>query len=295
MLDQLAAGDLPVVIQGASGRMGRRHTELMKAYGTKVVAGVGRSHTGGAIAGVPIFVSCAEAVAQTGATVSVTLVPPLEVLGAVREAVEAGVGLIVTPTEGMPVHDALQACVLTHEKGVVWVGPSTPGVAVPGRMKLGFIPDAALAPGHLGIMSKSGTLAYESAFRLKSFGIGQSLWVGVGGDPVKGVRFADMLPAFAKDSGTKAILVVGEIGGTEEEDLAEAIIKTGFAKPIFVLLAGSSAPEGVTMGHAGAIVMGGRGSNKSKREALQNAGASVFPSLSELVEGIRNAMASHVG
>ena len=291
MLEQLPRGDLTVVIQGATGRIGRRHTEMMKAYGTRVVAGVGRSQTSGEIAGVPIFATCADAVARTGAQAAITLVSPLEVLAAVREAVAAGVKLIVSPTEGVPVHDALKACALTREAGVSWVGPSTPGLVVPGRMKLGFIPDATLAPGPIGVMSKSGTLSYESAFQLKSQGIGQSLWVGVGGDPVKGVRFADMLPTFAKDPATKAVLVVGEIGGTEEEELAEAVVAAGFAKPLFVLLAGSSAPEGITMGHAGAITLRGRGTVASKKRVLEAAGASVFLSMRELVEGIRHAMA----
>jgi succinyl-CoA synthetase alpha subunit len=172
------------------------------------------------------------------------------------------------------------------EHGASWIGPSTPGLAIPKRMKLGFIPDVSLVPGPLGVMSKSGTLSYETCFRLGSRGVGQSTWIGVGGDSVKGARFAELLPYFHHDADTRALLILGEIGGTEEEELAAAIERIGFAKPVFVLLAGASAPEGVTMGHAGALVQGGRGTVKSKTEALRGAGAAVFTRIEDLVNGV---------
>jgi succinyl-CoA synthetase alpha subunit len=275
-----------VLVQGATGRMGSRHTELMKRYGTNIVAGIAGASARRDTSDTPLFGHCAEAVAATGAEASVTLVPPMDVLRAVTEALQAGIKLIVSPSEGMPVRDALHAYAMVKEHGAFWVGPSTPGLAIPGRMKLGFIPDVSLKPGPLGVMSKSGTLSYETCFRLASRGVGQSAWVGVGGDPVKGLRFAELLPFFQQDASTRAVLVLGEIGGTEEEDLAAEMARLSFDKPVFVLLAGASAPEGVTMGHAGALIQGGRGTIQSKTSALRDAGAEVFTSIESLVEGV---------
>lgn len=283
--------DMPAIVQGATGRMGRRHAELMKRYGTRIVGGVTAKKIDQQIPGIPLFRSCQDAVAATGAQATITLVPPMDVLDAVTEALAAGLKLIVAPTEGMPVHDAVRAVRLAQDRGARLVGPSTPGLAIPGRMKLGFIPDASLAPGSLGVMSKSGTLSYEVCYQLKTRGLGQSIWVGVGGDPVKGVRFADLLPLFATDPATRAVLVLGEIGGTEEEDLAAAIMRLKFDKPVFTLMAGSAAPEGVTMGHAGALVQGNRGTLRSKTEALRQAGATVFSSIHDLIEGVACAVA----
>jgi succinyl-CoA synthetase alpha subunit len=275
-----------VLVQGATGRMGSRHTELMKRYGTNVVGGIAGASARREGSDTPLFGSCGEAVAATGATASVTLVPPMDVLGAVGEALNAGIKLIVSPSEGVPVRDAMAAYAMVKEHGAFWIGPSTPGLAIPNQMKLGFIPDVSLKPGPLGVMSKSGTLSYETCFRLASRGIGQSAWIGVGGDPVKGMRFAELLPFFQRDEQTRAVLVLGEIGGTEEEDLAAEIERLGFNKPVFVLLAGSSAPEGVTMGHAGALIQGGRGTIQSKTSALRGVGAHVFTSIESLVEGV---------
>src|SRR5581483_5288766 len=192
----------------------------------------------------------AEAVAATGATATVAFVGADALLGAIRDAVEAGIRLIVTPTEGMPVHDAVAALALVRAAGVRWIGASTPGMAVPGQAKLGFLPEVSLAPGPIGVMSKSGTLSYEVGYRLVRRGLGQSVWIGVGGDPVKGTRYADLVPYFATEPRTRALVVIGEIGGTEEEELAAALAAHGFAKPVFALVAGRSAREGVTMGHA---------------------------------------------
>jgi succinyl-CoA synthetase alpha subunit len=275
-----------VIVQGATGRMGRRHAELMKQYGTNIVGGIAGTSARREGSDIVLFDTCQEAVAVTDATTTITLVPPLDVLNAVTEALEAGLKFIVSPSEGMPVRDAMIACARVKEHGAIWIGPSTPGLAIPNSMKLGFIPDVSLSPGPLGVMSKSGTLSYETCFRLTRRGIGQSLWVGVGGDPVKGVRFAELLPYFQSDANTRAVLVLGEIGGSEEEELAAEIDRLSFNKPVFVLLAGSSAPEGVTMGHAGALVQGGRGTIKSKMSALRGVGASVFTSIESLVDGV---------
>jgi succinyl-CoA synthetase alpha subunit len=277
-----------VIVQGATGRMGRRHAELMKRYGTNIVGGIAGSgkREGSEI---PLFDTCAEAAAATGAQTTITLVPPMDVLAAVTEALEAGFKLIVSPSEGAPVRDALVAYERVKAHGAVWIGPSTPGLAIPGKMKLGFIPDISLRPGPFGFMSKSGTLSYEVGFRLADQGLGQSTWVGVGGDPVKGLRFAELLPYFQADTDTRAVVVLGEIGGSEEEDLADEIARLGFTKPVFVLLAGASAPEGVTMGHAGALIQGGRGTIQSKTAALSGVGARVFTSIEDLIKGVTQA------
>ena len=180
--------------------------------------------------------------------------------------------------------DTLSIVRLVREHDAVLIGPSTPGIAVPGRMKIGFLPDAALTPGPLGVMSKSGTLSYEVCYRLAQRGVGQSLWIGSGGDPVKGARFADLVPLFQSHAQTQALLVIGEIGGTEEEELAEALIRARFTKPVFALLAGTTAPEGVTMGHAGALIHGTRGTAASKVAALGKAGVRVHATMHDIVE-----------
>jgi succinyl-CoA synthetase alpha subunit len=198
--------DTPVIIQGITGRMGRTHAALMRAYGTNIVGGTSTRTDVREVAGTPVFTTCAEAVRQTGAVASVAMAPPIETLGAVQEALAAGIRLIVTVAEGVPLHDAIRIGRAVRDAGAVWIGASTPGLAVPGDCKLGFLPDVCLSPGPIGIMSKSGTLSYEVGYRLVREGLGQSLWVGVGGDPVKGVRFADLLPVFFDDvSSTLAI------------------------------------------------------------------------------------------
>jgi succinyl-CoA synthetase alpha subunit len=275
---------MPVLVQGINGRAGRTHARLMGAYGTRIVAGVSRS--GGDADGVPVYASCAEAVAATGAVASVVMVSPLAVAAAVEEAVDAGIKLIVTVAEGMPVADAVRTLKRVRAAGARWIGASTPGIAIPGRLKLGFLPDVALAPGRLGVMSKSGTLSYEVCYRLVLRGLGQSLWVGVGGDPVKGTRFRDLLPIFAADPGTSAVVVIGEIGGSEEEELAAAIGRAGSSKPVYALIAGRTAREGLTMGHAGALIHGSTGTFESKHAALTAAGAQVFVRIQDLVDAV---------
>lgn len=287
--------DVKVIIQGMTGRTGRRHSELMRAYGTRIVGGVSPGGNVDAVDGVPIFKTCAEAVATTGAAASVAMVPPLAVLAAIREAVAAGIKLIVTIAEGMPVTDAVRALEAVRAAGVRWIGPSTPGLAIPGRLKLGFLPNVSLVPGPLGIMAKSGTLSYEVCHRLVGRNLGQSLWVGVGGDLVKGTRFADVLPFLLADPDTKAIVVIGEIGGSEEEELAAAMRTLNCAKPVYALIAGRTAREGVTMGHAGAMIQGNVGTIASKTNALVGAGARVFTQIRDLVDAVSSGFGSNNG
>jgi succinyl-CoA synthetase alpha subunit len=274
----------PVIVQGITGRMGRSHAALMRAYGTNIVGGTSTRRHVAEAAGVPVFASCSDAVLATGAVASVAMAPPEETWAAVQEALAAGIKLIVTVAEGVPLHDAIKIGRAVRRAAATWVGASTPGLAIPGECKLGFLPDVCLRPGPIGIMSKSGTLSYEVGYRLARERLGQSLWVGVGGDPVKGVRFADLLPVFFNDARTKGIVLVGEVGGTEEEECAEAYARLGARKPLFALIAGREAKEGVSMGHAGALVHGQSGTLASKSQRLTEAGASVFGSIDSLVD-----------
>lgn len=278
-----------VILQGISGRAGRLHSRLMREYGTNLVAGVSSQKHINENSWIPLFPDCALAVAATGATVSVALVNAYGLLAAMQEAVAAGIKMIVTPTEGMPVHDALQAKRLTQQAGVLWIGGSTPGMAVAEVAKLGFLPDVSLKSGPLGLMSKSGTLSYEAGFRLAQRGVGTSVWVGVGGDPVKGARYSDLVPFYAADAQTRGLLIIGEIGGRDEEDFAATLQAQAFAKPVFALIAGRTAPEGVAMGHAGALTYGSHGGYASKRAALEAAGVTVSSSLNEMVTVLANA------
>jgi succinyl-CoA synthetase alpha subunit len=274
----------PVIVQGITGRMGRSHAALMRTYGTNIVGGTSTRTDMTEAAGVPVFATCAEAVLATGAVASVAMAPPEDTWVAVQDALVAGIKLIVTVAEGVPLHDAIKIGRAVRRAGATWVGASTPGLAVPGQCKLGFLPDVCLNPGPIGIMSKSGTLSYEVGYRLARLGLGQSIWVGVGGDPVKGVRFVDMLPVFFADPRTKGIVLVGEVGGTEEEECAEAYERLGARKPLFALIAGREAKEGVSMGHAGALVYGESGTLVSKTKRLTEAGATVFGSLDSLID-----------
>ena len=286
MISPRITRDTKVILQGISGRAGRLHSRLMRAYGTNLVAGVAPQKNINEINGIPLFPDCASAVAASGATVSVALVGAYDLLEAMQEAIAAGIRMIVTPTEGMPVHDALKAKRLTQDAGVLWIGGSTPGMAVAEVAKLGFLPDVSLKSGPLGLMSKSGTLSYESGFRLAQRGVGTSVWVGVGGDPVKGVRYSDLVPFYAADAQTRGLLIIGEIGGNDEEDFAAALQAQSFAKPVFALIAGRTAPEGVAMGHAGALTYGSHGGYAAKRAALEAAGVTVFDTLNAMVEGV---------
>lgn len=281
----------PVIVQGMTGRAGRLHTRLMKEYGTRIVAGVSPKTDKREVDGVPLYPDCRSAVTATGATTCIAFVGAYDLLTAMEDAIGGGVRYIVTPTEGMPVHDALRVKKLVSDADVTWIGASTPGMAVAGEAKLGFLPSDALVPGNLGLMSKSGTLSYEAGYRLAQRGVGTSVWIGVGGDPVKGVRYSDLVPFFADDERTEGVLVIGEIGGHEEEDFAAALTAHRFSKPVFALIAGRTAPSGVAMGHAGALVHGSHGTFDAKRAALEAAGARVFDTLNAMVDGISGRLA----
>ena len=265
MLSPRIDRNTPVIVQGITGRAGRLHSRLMREYGTRIVAGVSPKSDKREVDAVPVFTDCRSAVQATGATTCVTFVGAFDLLAAMEDALDAGVRYLVTPTEGMPVHDALRAKRLVNETNAVWVGPSTPGMAIAGEAKLGFLPSDALVAGPLGLMSKSGTLSYESGYRLAQRGVGTSAWIGVGGDPVKGLRYADLVPFFARDERTRAVLLIGEIGGHEEEDFAGAVKAQRFEKPVYALIAGRTAPSGVAMGHAGALVHGSHGTFAAKK------------------------------
>ena len=277
----------PVIVQGATGRSGSVHVRRMLDYGTNIVAGV--SSRAGAESIVPVFPDCAAAVAATGAKVSLAMVPPGGVLAAAEDAIAAGIKLIVTVAEGVPVHDALRIGRVVRDAGAQWVGASTPGLAISGEMKLGFLPDVSLRPGPLGMMSKSGTLSYETGFRLGAVGLGTSIWVGVGGDPVKGVRFPDLLDTFLADGRTEGIVLVGEVGGSEEEDFAEALARSPRRKPVYARVAGRGAKEGVPMGHAGALMFGETGTFETKKRRLEAAGVQVFTTMEDLIAACRRS------
>ncbi len=284
MIGQLSR-TTPVMVQGATGRSGSVHVRQMLDYGTQIVAGVSARARAESI--VPVYPDCRAAVAATGAKVSLAMVPPHGVLAAAEDAIAAGIKLIVTVAEGVPVHDALRIGRIVRQAGAQWVGASTPGLAIPGEMKLGFLPDVSLKPGPLGMMSKSGTLSYETGYRLGAVGLGTSIWVGVGGDPVKGVRFPDLLGTFLDDERTEGIVLVGEVGGSEEEDFAEALLRSPRKKPVYALVAGRGAKEGVPMGHAGALMFGNVGTFETKKAQLEAAGAQVFATMEDLIEACK--------
>lgn len=284
----------PVLIQGITGRMGRFHTALMRRYGTNIVAGVSYRGSETEQDGIPVYSSCGEALRARQIVASVVMVPPTKVLPAVQEAVAAGVRLIVTIAEGIPVHDALKISRIVKEAGATWIGPSTPGLVLPGKIKLGFLPDVAIAPGPLAVMSKSGTLSYEVCHRLRMAGVGQSAWVGVGGDPVKGTRFADLVEPLTAMPGTRGLLMIGEVGGNEEEAFAERLSGAGPDIPVFALIAGREAKEGVSMGHAGALIMGETGSMASKTRALEAAGVHVYRSIDDLTKRLPGLLRADV-
>ena len=290
MINPRIESETPVIVQGITGRQGRRHALLMRDYGTNVVGGVAPGSNRGDVDGLPVFQSCAEAIAATRAAASVAIVPPDAAADAVLEAAESGIRLIISVAEGVPAHDSIRVLRRVRDLGTTWIGSSSPGLAVPAaRVKLGWIPDDALNPGRIGLISRSGTLSFEIGSRMVTRGLGQSVWIGVGGDFVKGTRFAELLPFFEQDEETDALVVIGEIGGTDEQDLAEAIREHGFAKPVHALLTGVGAPAGITMGHAGAMIHRDHDRLDSKRAALEGAGVTVYTSIGALIDALPDA------
>lgn len=270
-----------VIVQGITGYQGMFHAKLMRDYGTKVVGGVRPGKGGQEVESFPIFDSVKEAMDATGATASVIFVPAKFVKSAAIEAVEAGIKLLVIITEGVPVADTMDIVHRVRQAGIDLVGPNCPGLITPGQAKIGIIPVNIVKPGKVAIVSKSGTLTYEVIDQLTRAGLGQSSCIGIGGDPVKGVNFIEALTYFENDPDTEKIVLIGEIGGNAEEKAAE-FIKEKVTKPVVAFIAGKTAKEGKTMGHAGAIVMGGAGTAKGKIEALEAVGVKVATKISEI-------------
>jgi succinyl-CoA synthetase alpha subunit len=285
----LANSQTRVVVQGLTGAAGSFHAKQMRDYGTAVVGGVTPGKGGTVFEGFPIYDTVAQAVKATGANASVIFVPPFGSADAILEAAGAGIDLIVCITEGIPVLDMVRAKRALEGMACRLVGPNCPGVITPGAAKLGIMPGYIHKPGSVGIVSRSGTLTYEAAFQLTELGLGQSTAVGIGGDPVKGLDFIECLALFEADAQTKAILLIGEIGGASEEDAA-AFIKANVKKPVAAFVAGLTAPPGRRMGHAGAIISGGKGKASDKIAALQDAGIAIAPTPADLGKTIAKAM-----
>ena len=266
-----------VIVQGITGRIGSIQTRWMLAYETKVVGGVTPGKGGSSVEGVPVFDSVEEAVKDTGANASVFFVPAAFVLDAFLETVDAGVKLIVVVPEHIPVHDVMKMRAYAIENGVFALGPTTPGILVPGKGKMGIMPGSLFAPGRVGIISRSGTLSYELAGILSEGQVGQSTVVGMGADPVVLTNLVDIVRLFEEDQDTDAVIIVGEVGGEQEEKAAE-FIKGKMTKPVAAYIAGRHSPQGKRMGHAGAIVRGSAGTVAGKKEALRAAGAEVLES-----------------
>jgi succinyl-CoA synthetase alpha subunit len=267
--------DTTVIVQGITGRDGSFHTRQMIEYGTRVVAGVTPGKGGQKFDdAVPIFNTVAEAAKETGANTSVIYVPPMYAADAIMEAVDAGVTLVVAITEGVPVLDMTRVYPFVKERGARLLGPNCPGLISPGKSKVGIIPGRICTPGPVGVVSRSGTLTYEIVYQLTRAGIGQTTCVGIGGDPINGTNFIDCLTAFEEDPDTKAIALMGEIGGTDEQNAAQ-FVKEHMTKPVVGFIAGQTAPPGRRMGHAGAIISGSAGTAAEKIQAFEDAGIGV--------------------
>ncbi|MDH4122494.1 MAG: succinate--CoA ligase subunit alpha [Thermoplasmata archaeon] len=273
---------LKVLIQGITGHQGSFHTQKMKEFGTNIVAGVTPGKGGQKVDGVPVYDSVKSAVNKTGAETSVIFVPAPYVFDAAMESLEAGISLLVIISEHVPVHDAMK--IVSHARNMCArvIGPNCPGVSSPGKAKVGIIPNQIFMKGDVGVVSRSGTLTYEIVDSLTRAGLGQSTCVGIGGDRVNGTSFIDVLEMFERDEQTKRIVLVGEIGGSAEEEAANYIVKN-LTKPVAAYIAGKSAPPGKRMGHAGAIISRGSGTAESKMRALKDAGVSVANTTAEIV------------
>lgn len=278
-----------LLVQGITGREGRFHTQQAVAYGTRVVAGVTPGKGGGRQDGIPIYHTVAEAVRETGANASVIFVPPPYAADAILEASDAGVSLVVCITEGIPVLDMVEVYRYLMGNGSRLIGPNCPGVISPGKAKIGIMPGHIHRQGCVGVVSRSGTLTYEVVSQLTELGIGQSTCVGVGGDPIVGTSFVDCLELFEADEETKVICLIGEIGGTAEEEAA-AYIQERLSKPVVGFVAGQTAPPGRRMGHAGAIIAGGKGTAAEKMQAMEAAGVKVCLSPAEMGQRVASLL-----
>ncbi|TMD92469.1 MAG: succinate--CoA ligase subunit alpha [Chloroflexi bacterium] len=281
-----------VVVQGITGREGSFHTEQMQAYGTDVVAGVVPGRGGSTHLGVPVFDTVADAVTATAADCAFIIVPPPFAADAIMEAAAARLPLAVCVTEGVPVHDMIRARAVIDGSSTKLIGPNCPGLLTAGECKVGFIPNHVARPGSVGVVARSGTLTYEVIQGLSQAGHGQTTAVGIGGDPVLGLTFRDVLELFAEDKATRAVVMVGEIGGSDEESAAELIGK-GYPKPVVAFISGRTAPPGKRMGHAGAIISGNRGTAQSKIDALTAAGAVVGDTIEDVVRLVGERLGVH--
>jgi succinyl-CoA synthetase alpha subunit len=279
-----------VLVQGITGRDGSFHAKQMLEYGTHVVAGVTPGKGGQRFEGtVPVFDTVAAAVAETAANCAVIYVPPMFAADAIMEAADAGVALVVAITEGVPVLDMTRVYPYVKEKGVRLIGPNCPGLITPGKSKVGIIPGRICTPGPVGVVSRSGTLTYEVVYQLTRAGIGQTTCVGIGGDPINGTNFIDCLAAFEADPDTKVVAMMGEIGGTDEQEAAE-FVRTRMSKPVVGFIAGQTAPPGRRMGHAGAIISGSAGTAAEKIAAFEAAGMGVARRPKDFVDLVRARM-----
>ena len=280
--------DTKVICQGFTGKNGTFHSEQAIAYGTRMVGGVTPGKGGTEHLGLPVFNTVADAVEATGADASVIYVPAPFVMDSIMEAVDAGIQIIVCITEGVPTLDMLKCKVACDNAGVVLIGPNCPGVITPDECKIGIMPGHIHKKGRVGIVSRSGTLTYEAVKQTTDMGFGQSTCVGIGGDPIPGSNFIDILARFQDDPETEAIVMIGEIGGTAEEEAAE-FIKNNVTKPVVSYIAGATAPPGKRMGHAGAIISGGKGTAAEKFAALEAAGVKVTRNLAEIGSTLKEA------
>ena len=281
--------DTRVICQGITGKVGEFHTRGCLEYGTRMVGGVTPGKGGESVAELPVFDTVLEAVTATGANATMIFVPPAFAADAILEAVTAGSELVVAITEGIPVLDMARVMPVVHASKSRLIGPNCPGIITPAECKIGIMPGYIHAPGHVGVMSRSGTLTYEAVWQLTQLGHGQSTCVGLGGDPLVGTSFVDLLQMFEEDPETHAILMMGEIGGSAEEEAA-AFVKDHVTKPVAAFIAGRTAPPGKRMGHAGAIISGGKGTAEAKLDALRSAGIEIAESPADMAIALAKAL-----
>ncbi|MEJ5329351.1 MAG: succinate--CoA ligase subunit alpha [Desulfobaccales bacterium] len=281
--------DTRVVVQGITGKEGSFHARACRDYGTQVVAGVTPGKGGQKLDDIPVFNTVAQAVKATGANTSLIFVPPAFAADAILEAAAAGIKVIVCITEGIPTLDMVKVMAALKDTGARLIGPNCPGIISPGQAKVGIMPGHIHLPGPMGLVSRSGTLTYEAVYQMTLLGIGQSTCVGIGGDPIIGTNFIDMLRLFEADPETEGVVLIGEIGGTAEEEAA-AFIKEHCRKPVVAFIAGQTAPPGKRMGHAGAIISGGSGKAADKITALTQAGVTVCATIAELGQVVKQVM-----